>query len=48
VLQGAERAEDRIEEEQEVQGAIMVEMELAVAGAVRLAADVMKSIEERQ
>jgi hypothetical protein len=45
-LQGAERAEDWVEEEQENQGAIMIEMELAVAGPVALTADVMEPIEE--
>ena len=48
MLQGAEGAEDRVEEEQEDQGAIMVEMELAVAGPVALAADVMEPVEEWQ
>jgi hypothetical protein len=48
LLQGPEGAEDRIEEEQEDQGAIVVEMELAVAGPVTLAADVMEPVEERQ
>ena len=48
LLQGAEGAEDRVEEEQEDQGEIVVEMELAVAGLVALAADVMEPVEERQ
>ena len=48
LLQGPEGAEDRVEEEQEDQGAIVVEMELAVAGPVALAADVMEPVEERQ
>jgi len=47
-LQGAEGAEDRVEEEQEDQGTIVVEVELAVAGLVALTADVMESIEERE
>ena len=47
-LQGPEGTEDRVEEEQEDQGAIVVEMELAVAGPVALAADVMEPFEERQ
>ena len=48
LLQGAEGAEDWVEEEQEDQGAIVVEMELAVAGPVALAADVMEPVEEWQ
>ena len=48
MLQGPERAEDRVEKEQEDQGAIMVEMELAIAGSVALTADVMEPIEEWQ
>src|SRR5262249_45421276 len=47
-LEGPEGAEDRVEEEQEDQGAIVVEMERAVAGPVTLAADVMEPLEERQ
>src|SRR5262249_51398621 len=46
LLQGAEGAEDRVEEEQEDQGAILIEMELAVAGPVPSAADVMELVEE--
>jgi hypothetical protein len=46
-LQGAEGAEDRLEEEQEDQGAIVVEVELAIACLVALTADVVKPVEER-
>jgi hypothetical protein len=47
-LQGAEGAEDRVEEEQEDQGAVGVEGELAMAGLVALTADVVKPVEEWQ
>jgi hypothetical protein len=47
-LQGSEGTEDRVEKEQEDQGAIVVEMELAITGPVPLTADVMEPIEEWQ
>jgi hypothetical protein len=47
-LEGAEGAEDRVEEEQEDEGTIVIEVELAVAGLVALRADVMESVEEWQ
>src|SRR5262249_12821764 len=48
LLQGAEGAEDGVEEEQEDQGAVVVEMELAIAGLVAPAADIMEAVEERE
>ena len=47
-LQGTEGAEDRVEEEQEDQGTIVVEVELAIAGLVALTAHVMEPVEERE
>jgi len=48
LLQGPRGAENPVEEEQEDQGARMVEMEPAVAGSVPLATDVMEPVEEWQ
>jgi hypothetical protein len=47
-LQGAKGAEDRVEQEQEDQGAIVIKMELSIAGPVPLSADVMEPVEEWQ
>jgi hypothetical protein len=47
-LQGAEGAEDRVEEQQEDQGAMMVEVALAITGLVALTADVVGALEEWQ
>jgi hypothetical protein len=48
LLQGAERAKDGVEQEQEDQGARMVEVEFAIARLVALTADVVESVEKRQ
>jgi hypothetical protein len=45
-LQGAEGAEDGVEKGQEDQGAIVVKVELTIAGRVAPTADVVEPVEE--
>ena len=47
LLDGAQRGDDGIEEEQQDVGAVVVEEELAIAGLVAVGADVVKSFEQR-
>ena len=47
LLDGPQRADHGIEQEQEHQQAILVEMQLAVAGLVALATDVVQACQER-
>jgi hypothetical protein len=47
LLQCSQRIDRRIEQEQQDQHAILVEVELAIAGLVALAADIAQAIEQR-
>lgn len=48
LLQAAQAGDDRVEEREQQQRGILVEKELAIAGAIALDADLVQAIEERQ